>query len=160
MPQFDFYLSAFTSAARSVTWIMGAEYRKNVPEWAAWFAQRKPASDELLTKMNAARVRSTKSEPLRTRSKVRVAIPKENRTPEVDALLATDQTVRLIPIDDESAHVVAGDRIVVVGRMFDLQHELPEFAGRNVIDVCREYFAELESLVTECEARYGRRADS
>ncbi len=34
--KFDFFLSAFISAARSVTWVMKAEYA-DVEGWAAWF---------------------------------------------------------------------------------------------------------------------------
>jgi len=43
LPQVDFYLSAFVSAARSVTWVMKAEF-VHVHGWEQWYETKKPSS--------------------------------------------------------------------------------------------------------------------
>ena len=42
-PHVDYFLSAFVSAARSVTWVMRSEYGKNA-DWVEWFDAKKPSS--------------------------------------------------------------------------------------------------------------------
>src|SRR6266581_1230506 len=130
LPQVEFYLSAFVSAARSVTWVM-----------------------------NDVRVRSTKSEPVRTRTTARVTIPPEQVTPEVERLLrpGTDAKVHLEPTDSSNteAYVVVDGRVLAKAKLEHAEHEIPEFEGRDAKDVCAEYLHELEALVTECEAKFG-----
>lgn len=59
--KFDFYLSAFISAARSITWVMGAEYG-DVPGYKDWFDGLQPSEEEerLLKGTNTLRVRTQK----------------------------------------------------------------------------------------------------
>jgi hypothetical protein len=71
--KFDFYLSAFVSSARAITWVMKSEYGK-VPGWKAWYDARKAAPDEarLLKGTNALRTRLTKQEALRTTARIQL----------------------------------------------------------------------------------------
>ncbi len=160
LPQVEFYLSAFVSAARSVTWVMKYEYGRKAG-WHAWFDAKKPSNQvrELLRKMNDVRVRSTKSEPVRTRTTARVTIPPEQVTPEVERLLrpGTDAKVHLEPTDSSNteAYVVVDGRVLAKAKLEHAEHEIPEFEGRDAKDVCAEYLHELEALVTECEAKFG-----
>ncbi len=159
LPDFDFYLSAFVSAARSVTWVMRAEYGK-APDWEAWFDKKAPTARrrELLKRMNIVRVRATKTRPIRTRAKVNLSVPVETFSDELSKLSqpGTDLRFRLIPVDASNTemYIVVNDRIVGKGNLDNAEHELPEFGGVDSTAVCLEYFDELESLVSECEARF------
>src|SRR5687768_518490 len=71
--KFDFLLSAYISAARSVLWIMRAEYGA-VPGWQTWYASHKTTSEEraLLKGTNDVRTRTLKREPLSTLASITV----------------------------------------------------------------------------------------
>src|SRR5215831_1694870 len=83
--EFHYYLSAFVSAARSVLWIMRAEY-SHVPGWQEWYDAKEatPEEQRLLNAFNQIRVRSVKKDPLETRGRVEISIPKDQITPELE----------------------------------------------------------------------------
>ena len=155
VPHVDFYLSAFVSAARSVTWIMKAEF-SDVSGWKEWYEGKKPSREirDLLKTMNDVRVRAVKTTPLKTRTTANVTIPPEDVTPRVLALLegGTRQLIHLEPIDETNTvfHIKHGDEILAKAHLNSASHELPEFGGRDAKDVCREYLTELEGVVSEC----------
>lgn len=159
VPQVDFYLSAFVSAARSVTWVMKAEFG-HFPGWARWYESKKPSAAirDLLRKMNDVRVRATKTEPLKTRTLANVTIPPEEVTPKVLAFLEAGAIgqVQLEPIDPTNTVflVKVDGEVLAKAHLKSAEHGLPEFQGRDSKDVCREYLTELESLVTECHAKF------
>jgi len=156
VPDFDFYLSAFISAARSVTWVMNAEFGK-VPGWKDWFEEKKPNAEirDFLRRVNYLRVRSQKTTPIATRTTATVHIPKEELTAEVLEWLKDSKhaRVRLQPVDsrNEEFFLVSGDKRIAVGRLQKAQHELPEFPGEHAIAVCERYLKLLSALVDECE---------
>lgn len=155
VPDFDFYLSAFFSAARSVTWIMKAEYGA-VPGWKAWYDAMQPDAklDELLQKTGDVRNRSQKSVPIRTRTTAKINIP--NVTPEVMKALTEAKEVRLDPVDgrNEEFFIWADGKRITAGRLKDAQHELPEFPGEHALKACERYTMFLHELVRECESRF------
>jgi hypothetical protein len=159
-PHVDFFLSAFVSAARSVLWVMRAEYGK-IPGWEAWYDAKKPSSRarELLKRMNDIRVRAIKSDPLKTRTTAQVTIPPEQVTPELLHFLQSgaEGQVRLESTDptNTEAFMIVGDRVLGKVKIVDAAHELPEFEGRDVREVAKEYLVELETLCTECGAKFG-----
>lgn len=159
VPDFDFYLSAFISAARSVTWVMNAEFCK-VPGWREWFDAKKPNAEirDFLRRINDLRVRSQKTAPIATRTTATVHIPNEGLAPEVLEWLKDSKPaqVRLMPVDsrNEEFFLVSGDRRIAVGRLKEAQHELPEFPGEHAIAACERYLKLLHELVDECEKRF------
>ena len=64
-PTFSYYLSAFVSSTRSVTWVMRHEYN-DIPGWREWYDANVPDEEQrvLLKIFNHLRVRSEKTEPL------------------------------------------------------------------------------------------------
>lgn len=159
VPQVDFYLSAFVSAARSVTWIMKSEF-SHLSGWVKWYESKKPSTTirELLKKMNDLRVRATKTEPLKTRTLANVTIPPEEVTPKLLAFLqggAVGQ-VQLEPVDPTNTVflVKVDGEVLAKAHLKSAEHGLPEFEGRDAKDVCREYLNELERLVTECHEKF------
>lgn len=158
IPNFEFFLSAFVSAARSVTWVMRYEYGKLVG-WEDWFSLRQPPAHlrESLRKMNDIRVRATKTEPIRTTTTLRLVIPPENMTPELKAIDTLGRSnFRIEPTDhtNTSVDIYYDDRHVGKGRIEHVKHELPEFKGEDAIQVCKAYLDELETLVQECEQKF------
>ncbi len=159
-PHVDYFLSAFISAARSVTWVMRSEYGSK-PGWAEWFEARKPSPEtrELLKQVNNVRVRATKTVPVKTRTTATVTIKPEEMTPELQHFLdnGAKGQVRLEPTDrtNTEALLMLGDRVLGKAKIANSTHELPEFEGRDVRDVGKEYLAELELLCTECKAKFG-----
>jgi hypothetical protein len=160
-PHFDYFLSAFVAAARSVTWIMRSEYSRRFPEWTIWFEEKKPGSSTrvLLKKMNDLRVRATHSDPVRTRTTAQVSIDPSEITPELMQFLESDSgaRIRLESVNESNteAYFVVGERRLAKARIVEATHELPEFYGQDVRPACREYLAELESLNNDCIARFG-----
>jgi hypothetical protein len=159
-PHVDYFLSAFVSAARSITWVMRSEYSTK-PGWLEWFDAKKPSpkTRDLLKQMNDVRVRATKTVPLKTRTTATVTIRPEQVTPDLLQFLHSDSRgqVRLEPTDPSNteALLMLGDRVLGKARIDNATHELPEFQGRDVREVGKEYLAELEELCAECRARFG-----
>lgn len=160
VPNFEFYLSAFISAARSVTWVMRYEYGKK-RGWEEWFTQRQPPSHmrEKLRKMNDLRVRGQKTEPIRTRTELKVVVPPEYVTPKLQAYLdpSAKNQVRIEPTDhtNTEADIFCGNEYVGRCQIERVIHELPEFKGEDAVKVCKEYLGELEDLVRECDRQFG-----
>lgn len=159
VPDFDFYVSAFISAARSVTWVMHAEYGR-VSGWKEWYEQQNPSNEirEFLRKLNDLRVRSQKAVPISTRTTANVRIPPEAVTPGLIKWLADSKNrrVRLVPVDssNEQFALTDGTEVVAIARLAEAQHEVPEFPGEHVAGVCRRYISLLEALAEECERRF------
>ncbi|MCW5658435.1 MAG: hypothetical protein KIT60_12085 [Burkholderiaceae bacterium] len=159
VPEIDFYLSAFISAARSVTWVMAAEFGTK-PGWREWYDKKapKPAVRALLRGMTNLRNRSVKAHPVRTRTTAKIIVAPEHLTPEVLAFLedGAKGQVNLEALDPSNTRFVLkqGERVLAPVTLEHAEHHLPEFAGRDAKDVCSEYLAELEALVNECIAKF------
>jgi hypothetical protein len=69
---FNFYLSAFISAARSVTWIMRSECG-HIPGWEAWYNSKTPSAADLdlMAKLTTIRNESQKVGSIRTKTLLR-----------------------------------------------------------------------------------------
>jgi hypothetical protein len=155
VPEIDFYLSAFVSAARSVTWIMKAEFGKT-PGWKSWYESKKP--DEgvraLLKSMTDIRNRAIKEQPVRTQTTAKISIPPEAVTSEVIAFLngGASGQVQLEALDATNTRFLLkqGGKVLAPVTLEHASHALPEFGNRDSKDVCREYLVELEALVNEC----------
>ena len=65
--EFKYYLSAFVSAARSISWIMKAEFNQH-PLYSTWTTQRQPTEDEaiLFKLFNDLRITTNKQKPIET----------------------------------------------------------------------------------------------
>ena len=162
--KFDFYLSAFISAARSVTLIMRAEFEK-VPGWEAWFEAEQAKADEPLKKGTTdARNRLLKYEPLRTFGDPIFMDPYTANGDAVDADSFMARIVREhLPTNMGGTtgkffiEAVVDDRTVrVYFRQVMLHRELKEFPGEHILSVCNRYYEWLAKIVGECEAKFGK----
>lgn len=160
--EFNFYLSACISAARSVAWIMRSEYCR-VIGWEAWFQGKVPSEDErkLMRQINEIRVRSEKKEALRARATLEVNIPPEHISSDLKESMKTWAAgsrfkLALLEISDTGEMKMPDgfpeDAIVGTVEAFELRlEELPE---EDVLVALGRYITQLGSLVDECEARF------
>jgi len=155
-PEFNYYLSAFVSAARSVFWVMRAE-RSDVPGWAEWFEGKEaaPEDQKLMEAFNSARIRSQKREPLQTRASLELVIP--GLTPELEAALRSASfrglPVRLVPATDGPP---SGVTILATATVVAVRQHLSEIPDVDIVQSCRQYFDFLKAVVEECDNRFDR----
>lgn len=160
-PEFDYYLNAFISSARSVLWVMRTEYHA-VDGWENWFSTKQVAADEqeLLRKVNDIRVRSVKTQPLETRFVLIVDIPADNVNPEMKSLLTSGgERFMVAPMKISSNGTMSlpdGFPIdeAIVGKSVGFERHLDEFPDENIVNVCTRYLKFLEDVVAECEVSY------
>ena len=145
-PAFAYYLSAFVSAARSVTWVMRHEYSR-VPGWEDWFRNQKGTNAQrtLLKLFNDPRVRSEKIEPLPLGHSVHFVGDPD--APEPDPRLPRFR-ITISTADDGCEEVIHN------GEAAAFLWTLDEFEGEDLLPACREYANLLASLVQECEERF------
>jgi hypothetical protein len=163
-PDFDHFFSAFVSSARSVTWVMKAEY-KDCPGWLAWYEEKKPDEAEhvLLSQMNKLRVRSEKFEPLETRVAIVMDFPPEAVTPELREFLDTGVGQRfrtwIYKVPEEGPATIPEGipegASVFTGAFQGIVRHVPELTDQDVVSACQAYVATLELLVGEAEAIAG-----
>jgi hypothetical protein len=153
-PELRYYLSAFVSAARSVTWVMGSEYRSR-PGWSKWFKQwplEQPLKI-LLRQTNEARIGALKRGDLvPVASMVLVAedlLDSLCSQEEAAVLRAQRAMITIRPIADTGRE---GDAVVV--RLRSWEWRVDHFNDRNLVEVCEEYYTFLESLLRACEMRW------
>jgi hypothetical protein len=146
---FPYYLSAFISAARSVTWILRSEYGR-FPDWKAWWNSEVPAAHvaQLLRLFTELRNRSQKAEPLRPGPILRIegdGGPPVVRDPKLPRMKIT-----ISGADDEpAAPIMSGELLAFTWTIEDLD-------GQDLLESCRTYYEELKRLVASCEARFAK----
>jgi hypothetical protein len=156
--EFDFFLSAFVSASRSVSWVLNAENKEDV-RWRAWYNSREASDSEkqLLLLMNDLRVKSVKYEPLETQGSMEILIEPDMMN---DDLLQTFQfglgkrfKVAFIPEEEFAQNGIGGLELesVVVGKVVveKVFRQFPDGSGDDVLDLCRRYLRILEALVSD-----------
>jgi len=145
-PAFAYYLSAFVSAARSVTWVMRHEYSR-APGWEDWFQNQKVTDQHrvLLKLFNDLRVRSEKREPLPLGHSVRFVGDPD--APEPDLRLPRFR-ITISTADGGREEVIQSGEVAAFFWTLD------EFEGEDLLPACREYVNLLASLVQDCEERF------
>jgi hypothetical protein len=144
-PIFAYYLSAFLSAARSVTWVMRHEYIR-VNGWEAWFQGQEVSEQHrmLLKLFNDLRVRSNKVEPLPLGHSIRLlgdegAPERDPRLPRIQMTIST--------VDEE-------EKVLLTGEVAAMMWTLDEFEGEDLFPPCKQYLDLLCALVDDCESRF------
>ena len=137
----EFYLSAFLSAARSVTTVLQSEAPAVYPAWSpGWRASLTVPERELLAEFTDARNRALKRETPVLSEEWRPLQPGLHRLPRIPA--------ELVFFFGEEAAAPSEGR-VVVGRL------TPEAARGEVLPLCNQYFDILSRLVSTFEQAHG-----
>jgi hypothetical protein len=159
-PDLNYYLSAFINAARSVLWIMRAEYQE-VVGWKDWYDSKEPSSPEkkILKLMTVIRNRSVKEKPLRLYASLTMIIPKESLTEELKDWIRKQNRnrqplmVKLVP--NQTTETFAGsDHVTANVKVNKVFMCLDDFPSKDIISVCVKYYKLLEKMIKECESRF------
>ena len=161
--KFDFFLSAFVSAARSVTWVMRSEY-SDTPGWSEWHRTRQldSAEEQLFKGTTIVRNRTQKLGALKTLMGATVAGVYLANGDEVAANNIFKQAAQdglPAKIGGSSGKytielMIEGRPVVLYAREVQFDRRLEEFPGKHILDVCKRYYESLAKLVNECEARF------
>lgn len=159
-PEFDYYLNAFLGSARSVLWVMRAEYQ-DVPGWKTWYDSKQLTTEDktLFDALRDVRNRSVKRGTVETEISAIVDIPKARNDPNVNAaFFATDTPgkVEFVPLDgsEATAQILRENRPIAYGVLKTVYRRVDEFPEEDVVSVCKKYLERLESLVNECGDKF------
>jgi len=152
---FKYNLSAFLSAARSVTFVMQSEFRR-VSGFNDWYSQKQVETegDDLMKFLKDKRNITVKQEPVRPRALVSVTnneppiIINDHMSFVIKRASGTVERSESIPPRPQPQPKAQAQTTVEWLWYFV---ELPD---KDVVSVCAEHVTKLESLVTECESRF------
>lgn len=146
-PVFAYNLSAFLSAARSITWVMRHEY-VSVSGWEEWFKSQEVSETHqaLLKVFNDLRIRTNKVEPLELGHSIRFVDEQgaKEKDPRMPRLKVTIRTA-----DDE-------ERLMLSGEVAEFLWTLDDFDGEDLLQPCKKYLELLRVLVENCEQRFNK----
>jgi hypothetical protein len=147
---FEYYLSAFVSACRSVLWILSAEYSKD-EDWQAWYKSKTPDEEEkkFLKDITEVRNRSQKHTPLKAGLMETMALDREAMPNEVyDFFLSGNSDQLDIELHDSSSVLINGKYVVpmVANKLYK---EVDEFKGQDILDVSKRYLGMISKVVAE-----------
>ncbi|OGW42810.1 MAG: hypothetical protein A2Y66_06075 [Nitrospirae bacterium RBG_13_41_22] len=151
-PDFDYYLNAFISSARTTFWIMKAEFG-DIKKWQEWYDLKKfePEQEAFIEKITDLRNRAVKKAPLETKMKVKI-----NKMPEsldefmklgFDWLIEKKKDVKL----SYEAEQQSGSPYKIKGIYFE--HDI--FPGEDILKICENYLKMLQEKVFECIDLFG-----
>lgn len=159
LPEFEYYLSAYTSSARSILWIMKSEYNK-INEWEKWYDE-KVVSDEqkkLLDGIVKMRNRSLKQRPLKLRQYITVGDDK-NFCDFVEVMRKYNGKKVKIKIEHKNSggkfDLIEKEGETNVSGILRVMKTVEEFKNKDIIDVCEEYDVWLTGIVSECIEMFG-----
>lgn len=163
LKKFDYFLSAFISSARSVTWVMRKEYSK-VVGWERWHNSRELSNEEaaLLKGTNLVRVKTEKLSPLKTDSLFSVqGIKVENSDLERLQRAMAKGKGQKVPVSLSGSAgnfrlglEIAGERFSFPATEVLADRRLQEFPEENILKVCQRYYQTLASIVDECGKKF------
>jgi hypothetical protein len=160
--KFNFYLSAFISAARSVHWIMNAEYHE-VPGWQEWCRQtNENCTDDvrdILKRTAKMRNHALKQGAVRADIVTRFKLPKaemerlKNAGPGCIKIEGSLNNPQVIIMNEETRETTVFPfvKIAEFGR-----HEPKFFRHKDVFKECEKYFRIMDLFVKECAEKFGR----
>lgn len=139
---FSYNLSAFLSAARSITWYMQKQYA-HCNGFAKWYCQKQieMPTDPELGYLNNVRVEDVHREPIRTGATRQV-------TMSTDAVLVKEGALEAEQAKEVEHSPPTQSSPKTVRRFF------PKFGHVDVIEFCEKQLTKLTMIVEECENRF------
>lgn len=148
---FKFNLSAFLSAARSVTFIMQNEFSE-MKGFSDWYGsqQKKFEKNPLMKMMNEKRRISIHQVPIRPR--------KETHVTHHDQVTLTDSLTAFVLHADGSAEIRQSEpkqteKIDKIDPEVKHLWYFDDFDSKDVITLCTEYLDLLKNIVSECQSK-------
>jgi hypothetical protein len=152
---FKYNLSAFLSAARSVTLIMQKEFDK-VVGFKDWYVdkQHHMESDNTMKLLNNKRIMTIHQQPIQPRAHVDVALHGvSNFSGSLSmVIIRADGTIERR--ESEPTPPPASTAQIRTDTTVEWRWYFYELPDEDVVTVCDEHIAKLESLVVECESLF------
>lgn len=157
-PEFEYYLDAYISSARSVLWIMNSEYCK-LKEWKKWYDEKGVNNEQkkLLDGIVKMRNRSLKQRPLKVRKYTTVGDGKNFCDIEevMRKYLGKEITLEIKEIEKpENYSFYEDENSTVVSGVLKISTTVEEFKDKDIIDICEEYDSWLTDVVSECIRKF------
>ena len=159
-PDFDYYLNAFISSARSIKWIINKEYSKDAG-WENWNNDLSLKNEEksflkLITKLRNI---SIKEKPLMTNKEYIIPVPEE-----IDLKEGTPYSVVAVAVPkdqkiNEKSENTLKQELESYSISFYSKIEILRTLGDSDWDIlclCQNYYQWLDNIVSECETRFKR----
>ena len=151
---FKYNLSAFLAAARSVTAIMQKEFDK-VSGFKNWYKniQAKLQSDDTMKLLKDKRDVTIHQQPVRPHAHVNVSITEHMVLGDSASIVITraDGTVERLESEPTPSTEPARTKAITDPEWQWYFDELPE---KDIVTVCKEHIAKLDTIVEECECRF------
>jgi hypothetical protein len=142
---------------------MCAEY-KRVPGWKHWYDERKPTTEEarIFKGTTDVRNRTQKAGALRTVSKITVAglsLPNGDNAQLKSIIDRARRDGIAAQISGSGSNYtlklqVEGQPVILAARKVQMERELAEFPGQDILRICDQYYGMVSQLVTDCEKRF------
>lgn len=156
---FKYTLSAFLSAARSVTFFMQKEFKRTLG-FEAWYEieQDKMKSDPVMKFFLDARNVTLKQEHVPTRAQVAVGMSVEisssvSLSIQVVRADGTKEVVRSEPASPTGGTKAAETEATVEWRWY-FEDPPRGVVEKDVVTLCEEHVAKLDTLIAECESKF------
>jgi hypothetical protein len=149
--EFGYNLSAFVSAARSVTLFMQVEF-SHIDGFQAWWSVKQDAMkvDPEMALLNAQRVLTIHTNNLKPSQSVIIEVPGT-------VVVSVGKHGPAIHIVDEAGNDVeasgVGTSQVLVRARTHIEYLFQEVPNKDVLSICNDHVAKLERLVNDCESR-------
>ena len=161
-PEFDYFLNAFITSSRSISWIMRNEFGK-ISRWEKWYNSQKLTEDEekFLKNISELRNRSQKKEPVKTKTQVVLSMKNINTELEknIGNFMNKKVQVTIVPTQKKKYKEpkISKESITFIGKIEELIPTVREFPDKNILLVCKKYYSILESLVEDCENKFKKK---
>ncbi|MCW6124219.1 hypothetical protein [Clostridium sporogenes] len=158
-PEFEYYLNAYISSARSVLWIMKNEYCK-LKEWKKWYDDKDVNQEQkkLLEGIVKMRNRSLKQRPLKVKEYITIGDDKNfcDIGEVFKKFIGKRVNVEIKQIEDLKKFNISEDRnyTEVIGKL-RISTTVEEFKNKDIINICTEYDTWLSNIVNECINIFG-----
>ena len=151
---FDFNLSAFLNAARSITWVMRYEFNK-VEGWEKWFQEYylSEKGEKLLKEINNLRVEATKKTGIKTNFFFLQTdfLVDERYFPEVEKIKTLEDGEYILSIEPISSESKDSEDVLInFAGTIDRINKPYDAARITLKERCEEYLIMMEEVVKNC----------
>lgn len=159
IPEFNYFLNAYISSARSVLWIMQNEF-KHIDGWREWYDSFSETEDmkALLKGIVDMRNRSLKQQPLQISEFITIG----NETDYFDLIeelqpfdkQKVDLTIQEVKLKSDKPKIFRGENELKITGKLNIRKTVKEFKNKDIVDICIQYNTWLLEIVDECLAKF------
>jgi len=158
-PYFDYILSAFLNAARSIAWVMRHEYNK-INGWENWYSKYclTEKAKQLLKEINELRILATKKEGVKTDFyflQTDMFIEEEfyPELKKISKLEDGDYILSIEPFSEKKTDTSDQESIRFLGQIDKSEREYADTREKLKI-TCEEYLNLMEEVVKSCTKEF------